>query len=223
MAGLFFCLASDTVQGFCFARTQYSPIQAFTACFAALMQIIPPTPQNSAQGFTVAFPAIAPAQPPTIPDRYNKPLRRLRHAGGHTSARTHSTDTRYHRRAGTLHRSAQPPIIIRYIRGQTMPAAAGQLLPCADRWQVLTRCQQYRPGAPAEGSASSPEQNQPGGVSMLPTSGVWKSSTGPAVNHGGAFILAPSTRRGSPAAGGHGGRRGTIGGSRRISFRAFAR
>lgn len=33
---------------------------------------------------------------------------------------------------------------------------------------------------------------------------------------------APSTRRGSPATG-HGGRRGTIGGYRRISFRAFAR
>lgn len=37
----------------------------------------------------------------------------------------------------TLHRPAQPPIIIRYIRWQTMPAAEGQLLPCADRWQVL--------------------------------------------------------------------------------------
>ena len=35
-----------------------------------------------------------------------------------------------------LHRSAQPSIIIRYIRGQTMPARRGQLLPCVDRWQV---------------------------------------------------------------------------------------
>ena len=58
----------------------------------------------------------------------------------------------------TLHKAAQPPIIIRYIRGQTMPAVAGQLLPCADRWQVLTRCQQYRPGAPVERSASPPAQ-----------------------------------------------------------------
>lgn len=31
-----------------------------------------------------------------------------------------------------------------------MPARRGQRLPCADRWQVLTECQQYRPGAPAE-------------------------------------------------------------------------
>ena len=76
-----------------------------------------------------------------------------------------------------------------------MPARRGQRLPCADLWQVLTRCQQYRPGAPAEGSASPPVQGQPGGVSMLST----------------------------PGGRGRAGRRGTIGGSRRISFRAFAR
>ena len=58
------------------------------------------------------------------------------------------------------------PIIIRYIRGcsipQTMLARRGLLPLCAGRWQVLTRCQQYRPGAPAEGSASPPVQGQPG-------------------------------------------------------------
>lgn len=87
---------------------------------------------------------------------------------------------------------------------QTMPAVAGQLLPCTDCWQVPTRCQQYRPGAPAEGvsvSACQSGNGQPGGVSMLPTSGGWRSGTGSAVSQGGAFILAPSTRRGSPAAG----------------------
>ena len=54
------------------------------------------------------------------------------------------------------------------------------------------------PGAPAEGSASPPVQGQPGGVSMLLTPGGWRSGTGSAVRAGG---LAPSTRRGSPAAG----------------------
>ena len=39
MAGLFFCLASDTVQGFYFARLQFSPIQAFTGRFMLLMQL----------------------------------------------------------------------------------------------------------------------------------------------------------------------------------------
>lgn len=87
---------------------------------------------------------------------------------------------RYHRHAETLHRSAQAPIIIMYIRGQTMPAAAGQLLPCADHWQALTLCQQYRPGAPAEGSTSPPVQGHPGGISMLLTPGGWKSGAGSA-------------------------------------------
>lgn len=128
--------------------------------------------------------------------------------------RTCSADTRYHRHAGTLYRSAQPPIIIRYIRGQTMPAAAGQLLPSVDPLASDT------PGAPADGSASPPAQGQPGGVSILPTPGGLQSGTGSAVRAG---VLAPSTRRGSPAARERGGRRGTIGGFRRISFRAFAR
>jgi hypothetical protein len=39
MAGLFFCLASDTVQGFYFAKLQYSHIQAFTAAFLPSMQL----------------------------------------------------------------------------------------------------------------------------------------------------------------------------------------
>lgn len=100
-----------------------------------------------------------------------------------------------------------PPIIIRYIRGcrgatcyESMPDSAAYCRPCQRRrvssyrlrirWQVLTRCQQHRPGAPAEGSASPPVQSQPGGL---------QSGTGSAVRPG---ILAPSTRRGSPAAGG---------------------
>jgi hypothetical protein len=39
LAGLFFCLASDTVQGFYFALLQYSPIQAFTVAFISSMQL----------------------------------------------------------------------------------------------------------------------------------------------------------------------------------------
>lgn len=105
----------------------------------------------------------------------------------------------------TLYRPAQLPIIIRYIKGckgapcyGSMPASAGLRLPCADRLQVLTRCQQHRPGAPAEGSASPPV---PGQRSRRRT-------------------LHPA---GQSSSRGHGGRRGTIGDLRRISFRAFAR
>ena len=47
-------------------------------------------------------------------------------------------------------------------------------------------------------SAAYRRPYKPGGVSMLPTSGGWRSGTGSAVRAG---ILAPSTRRGSPTAG----------------------
>lgn len=39
LAGLFFCLASDTVQGFYFALLQYSHTQAFIAAFIPFMQL----------------------------------------------------------------------------------------------------------------------------------------------------------------------------------------
>lgn len=39
LTGLFFCLASYTVQGFSFALLQYRPIQAFTARFVPSMQL----------------------------------------------------------------------------------------------------------------------------------------------------------------------------------------
>ena len=60
----------------------------------------------------------------------------------------------YNTTCATLHRSAQPYIIIMYIKGQTMPAAAGRLLSCADRLQVL--------------HPAHPLRDQPGGVSALP-------------------------------------------------------
>ena len=104
----------------------------------------------------------------------------------------------------TLHRPAQPPIIIRYIRGQTMPAAAGQRLPCADHWQAL------RPAHLLRGQRLHLYRVSPAACSLAPgqRSGraVWRSPPGGAVQQQG-----------------RGGRRGTIGGSRRISFRAVAR
>lgn len=129
---------------------------------------------------------------------------RLYHAGSYHSAATPPANTKYHRHAGTLYRSAQPPIIIRYIRGQTMPAAAGQLIPCADLWQVLhpahllrgQRLHLYRVSPAAGGLAPGQRQG------------------------GRSGILHPAEQSSGR---GRGGRRGTIGGCRRISFRAFAR
>lgn len=61
---------------------------------------------------------------------------------------------------------------------------------------------------------------KPGGVSMLLTPGDLQSSTGSAVRAGRSGTLHPAGQSSSRE---RGGRRGTIGGYRRISFRAFAR
>lgn len=107
-------------------------------------------------------------------------LHRLRHVGAHTVKRSTSNDTKHHRHTGRCTGQGNRPIIIRYIRvqvcallwvyarqcsrSQTVQARRGQSISCADCWQVLTYCQQYRPCAPAEGSASPPVQGQPGGL-----------------------------------------------------------
>lgn len=95
----------------------------------------------------------------------------------------------------TLCREAQLPIIIKYIRvqrcallwpharqrntSQTMPARRGQLLPCADRWQVL------HPTHLLRGQRLHLCRVSPAAFNLAPV-----SSQG-----------APSTRRGSPVAG----------------------
>ena len=125
----------------------------------------------------------------------------------------------------TLYRPAQPPIIIRYIRGCRGAPCCGFMPDCAAYRDhasgggaaptVCGSLASAAPGTPAEGSASSPVRGQPGGVSMLSTSG-----TGSAVRAGHPGTLHPA---GQSSDRGRGGRRGTIGGSRRISFRAVAR
>lgn len=66
------------------------------------------------------------------------------------------------------------------------------------------------PGAPTEGSASPPVQGQPGGL---------RSGAGQQSGHTGWHSLPGGAVQRQE----RGGRRGTIGGSRCISFRAFAR
>lgn len=121
----------DTVQGFYFFRRRMSRLQAFTVAFLMLMQVIPPTPQNSTQGFAKAFPVICPTSAHAIQQEHKPPIRRLRSAGGHTVKRCASTNTRIPPLRRTLYRAGQPPIIIRYIRVQRCisvidPCPAGQ-------------------------------------------------------------------------------------------------
>ena len=177
--GFSFALHPDPVRGFYFALMQCSHTQAFTACFVPSMQNYTAHATKQRAGLYSGIscdcirstahdsrPTHADIIPPAPRWRaYTRP-KRLQHIPDTTA--TPGRCTGRHR----------PLIIIMYIRGQTMPAAAGHLLPCADCWKVLTACQQHRPGAPAEG--------QPGGVSMLPAPGGLRSGTGSAVNQGGA-------------------------------------
>ena len=87
-----------------------------------------------------------------------------------------------------------------------MPAAAGQLLPCADHWQVL------HPAHLLRGQRLHLYEASPVTSRRFPR---------PA-----ACNLAPGQQSGAGGAAqrqGRGRGRGTIGGSRRISFRAVAR
>lgn len=106
----------------------------------------------------------------------------LQGAGGHTSKRSASTDTRDTTAAPercAAHHSR--PIIIRHIRVQRRALVVD---PCQTVQQIADRA------SPA-GSASPPVQSQPGG---------FQSGTGSAVR-ACRVGLAHSTRRGSPAAG----------------------
>lgn len=132
MAGLFFCPASDTVQGFLFARMQHSPIQAFTACFAVQMQLYRPRRKTTHRALQGLFLQLHPLNRPryqTDTSGYNTTCVMLEgiHAPGHAQPIPDTTATP--ERCTGQHR---PSIIIRYIRGysipQTMPAAAGQRL-----------------------------------------------------------------------------------------------
>ena len=79
------------------------------------MQFIQIKRQDRLQGFTAAFPLILPISAHTIQQIRKPPIHRLRHAGGHT-VKCSTSQIPPPRR--TLYRSAQPPIIIRYIRVQ---------------------------------------------------------------------------------------------------------
>lgn len=201
--GFSFALHLLRVQGFYFALLQYSPIQAFTAHFVPSVQLYRPRCKTVHRAFQWLFLRL-------------HPLNRLQYqtdtSGYNTTRATleRITAPQHLRRIHqippprlTLYRSAQPPIIIMYIRGgipQTMQARRGQLLPSVDCWQVLAACQQYRPGAPAEGSASPPVQAKPGGLQSGTGSAVkahraaWRPPPGGTVQQQGHGAEPPAAQ-----------------------------
>lgn len=160
VAGLFFCLASAEGAGLLFCPAAMHPYTSVYSEFCAVHATIPHMPQNSAQGFTAAFPEICHILPPTIPDRQKRIYYRLRNAGAYHNAVALQRIPRHQTPHKTLYRATQPPYYNNVYKG------AAYRRPCKPggvssyrvriRWQVLTWCQQHRPGAPADGSASPP-------------------------------------------------------------------
>lgn len=175
--GFSFALHPDTVQGFYFAQMQYNQIQAFTARFSVLMQLYRPRHKTAHRALQGLFLRLRPVNRPryqTDTNGYNTTCDTLEGTQAPGRAQQIPDTTATPERCVGQHR---PPIIIRYI----------------------TECR----GAPCYGSMPDSTAYhrpcQPGGVSMLSTSGGWRSGTGSAVRAGS---LAPSARRGRPTAGG---------------------
>jgi hypothetical protein len=147
MAGLFFCLASDTVQGFYFALLQYNPIQTFTVAFVPSMQLYrlnSKTVYRTLQGFFRRFALFQRTQYSSHTSRLYTACTTLE---GIPSSAAPPPMPRYHRHAGRCTGQHSRPIIIRYIRAQrcgisqTMPArrgspAAGARLAERNHWRL---------------------------------------------------------------------------------------
>ena len=168
MAGLFFCLASDTVQGFSFARMQYSPIQAFTACFAVLMQLYSPRNKTTHRALQWFFLRLRPLNCLLYQhdkSGHNTTCDTLEgiHAPGRAQPIPDTTAT-----PGRCAGQHRPPIIIRYIRG-----CRGAHL----SWIHARQC--------------SISQTMPARRG-LDASHVWRSGTGSAVRAGQSGTLHPA-------------------------------
>ena len=197
LAGLFFALHLLRVQGFYFALLQYSRIQAFTARFVPSMQLYCPrhkTAHRALRGLFLRFAPFYRPQYQTDTNGYNTACTTLELINAPGCPPAH---TRYHRHAGRYTAQRRPPIIIRYIRVQ-------------GHAPVIDPCQTVQQIADNDSPAGSRYFPRPaaGGLAPGQRSGraCWHLPPGGAVQRQG-----------------RGGRRGTIGGSRRSSFRAFAR
>ena len=168
---------------------QYSPTQAFTACFAVQMQLYRPRHKTAHRALQRRFLRLHPFNRPryqtdTIDHCTTCATLEGIPASGRAQPIPDTTAT-----PGRCTGQHRPPIIIRYIRGGVRPAM--------DSCQTVQHITDH--ASPA-GSASPPVQGQQSGRTG------WRPPPGGAV------------RRQE-----QGWQRGTIGGYRRSSFRAFAR
>lgn len=135
-AGLFFCLASDTVQGLYFCPATYKPQASVYSGFSAINAIIPPQHQKRLQSFTVAFPLIRPIPAHTIQQLHKRLYTACDTPEGipSSAAPPQIPDTTATPDAVQLSTAAY---YNKVYKRAVHASPAGQLLPCADRWQVL--------------------------------------------------------------------------------------
>lgn len=129
--GFSFALHPDPVQGFCFAQMQYTPIQTFTARFVPSIQLHRPRRKTAHRALQRLFLRLHQFNRPryqTNASGYNTTCDTLEgiHAPGHAQPIPDTTAT-----PGRCTGQRSPPIIIRYMRGQTIQAAAGGAEPLA--------------------------------------------------------------------------------------------
>ena len=205
MAGLLFCLASTRCRDFILPRCNTAPykrLQRLLSCPCSYTA-------NAVKQRTELYSGVScdcshPAANDTRP--IQSTITPLAPRWSVSQRRSASSAYQIQAPRRTLYRPAQP---------QTMPARRGLLLPYADRWQVLHPAHLLR-GQRLHLYRSSQKASRyfprPAACNLAP--GQLSGRTGSAwhLPHGGAVQQQ-----------GHGGRRGTIDGLRRISFRAFAR
>ena len=176
--GFSFALHPDMVQGFSFARMQYSRIQAFTACFAASMQLCRPRHKTAHRALQELFLRLHPLNRPryqTDKSGYNitcATLERLP-TPGRPPPIPDTTAT-----PGRCTGQHSPPIIIMYIRGcrgapccGSMPDGAAYRRPCQPggvnsyRVRIAGKCFPHA------------VQNHPRKILRPITPGGWRSGT----------------------------------------------
>lgn len=117
-------------RAFIFARIQYSSIQAFTARFTVSMQLYSQRHKTAHRALQRLFLRLCPLNRPryqTDTNGYNTTCDTLEHlpASGRPQPIPDTTATQ-----GRCTGQHRPTIIIRYIRGQTMPAAGSAPTVC---------------------------------------------------------------------------------------------
>ena len=135
MAGLFFCLAPDTMQGFYFCLAAMQSHTSVYSAFCAVNELYRPRYKIAHRAllwlfrlfalFYTYYLAVHPAM-----------LYSLQGSGRHTSAQNAYINTRYTLHAGRCIGQHSRPIIIRYIRAavcpcyESMPDSAANRRPC---------------------------------------------------------------------------------------------